>query len=61
MTRDEMQRQYAGLWVAVRGDTVVEAWDNPHGLVQRLHERQITGATIVRCPPADEPQLVGLG
>ena len=61
MTRDEIQSQYTGLWVAVRDGEVVEVWENPHGLVQRLHERRITGATIVRCPPADEPQLVGLG
>ena len=31
---------------------------NPYGLVQRLRERMFEDATIVRCPPAGEPQLV---
>ena len=61
MTRDEIQREYAGNWVAVRDGKVVEAWENPYGLVQRLRERMIDDATIVRCPAASEPQLVGLG
>ena len=61
MTRDEIQRDYAGLWVAVQDGNVVETWDHPYGLVQRLRERMINDATIVRCPPGDEPQLVGLG
>lgn len=61
VTRDEIQHEYAGNWVAVRDGEVVEAWENPYGLVQRLRERMIDDATIVRCPPAGEPQLVGLG
>lgn len=61
MTRDEIQREFAGNWVAVRDGEVVEAWENPYGLVQRLRERMIDDATIVRCPAASEPQLVGLG
>lgn len=61
MSRSEIQRAYAGFWVAVRDGNVVAAWDNPYGLVQRLRELQIEGATIMRCPALDEPELVGLG
>lgn len=46
MTRNEIQREYAGNWVAVRDGVVVEAWGNPYGLVQRLRERMIDDATI---------------
>ena len=61
MTREEIGRQFAGKWVAVKDGIVVEAWDHPHGLVMRLSERGIKGATIMRCPGVGEPLLVGLG
>jgi hypothetical protein len=54
-------REYAGLWVAVRNGEVVETAESPGLLSMRLHDREITDATIVRSPRLDEPELVGLG
>lgn len=61
MTRDEIQREFAGRWVAVCDGDVVEVSDHPERLVQRLRAREIDDALLVRCAPSDEPQLVGLG
>lgn len=57
----EIQRQYPGLWVAVKHGEVVEARDNPYTLYLRLQERGLSGTTIFRCPGRREPELVGLG
>lgn len=54
-------RHYAGLWVAVKRGEVVETAETPGLLSLRLHERQITDATVIRSPLLDEPELVGLG
>ncbi len=54
-------REYAGLWVAVRNGEVVETAESPGLLSMRLHDREISDATIVRSPRLDEPELVGLG
>ncbi len=40
---------------------MVEVRDTPYALVQALHEKNITDATIIRAPDASEPELVGLG
>jgi hypothetical protein len=57
----DIQRQWAGYWVAVKHGEVVEARENPHQLVMQLKERGIEDASIIRCPAAHEPELVGLG
>ncbi len=57
----EIQREYAGLWVAVKGGRVVDTRQTPHALVLALNEHHITGATVFRCPGTEEPQLVGMG
>lgn len=53
-----------GKWVAVKDGEVVAADDTMDGLLLRLHESQRPGvrnATVLRVPPRDEPELVGLG
>jgi hypothetical protein len=57
----DIQRQYPGLWVAVKRGEVVAAEQTPHMLVMRLHEKGIEDASIFRCPAEQEPELVGLG
>lgn len=57
----EIQRTWAGFWVAVKDDDVVEARPTADALVLALREHDIAGATIFRCPARDEPELVGLG
>lgn len=54
-------REYPGLWVAVKGGAVVETAETPGLLSMRLHEREITDATVIRSPHLDEAELVGLG
>jgi PII-like signaling protein len=61
MTNSEIQKQFPGLWVAVKEGSVVAARQTPHALVLELAERGITGATIKRAPADCEPELVGLG
>jgi hypothetical protein len=50
-----------GKWIAVRQGQMVDVRDSPYALVQALHERDITDATIIRAPDIGEPELVGLG
>lgn len=57
----DLLRQHPGQWVAVKRGEVVEAAESPGLLVQRLHDREIRDATIVRAPFLNEPDLVGLG
>jgi hypothetical protein len=57
----EALRSCPGKWVAVRQGQMVDVADSPYALVQALHEREITDATIIRAPDVDEPELVGLG
>jgi hypothetical protein len=57
----QVQREYAGSWVAFKGGKVVEARRSPYELVAALHERDIKDTNIVRIPSEDEPELVGLG
>ena len=54
-------REFAGLWVAVKNGEVVETAESPGLLSMRLHDRDITDATVLRSPRLDEPELVGLG
>ena len=56
----ELQLEYAGLWVALRGTTVIEARRSPYELVQALRERGLKGS-IVRVPDNDELETVGIG
>ena len=53
-------RQYPGKWVALMGPAIVAA-ETADRLYADLHSKQIRGATIVRVPAEDEPELVGLG
>jgi len=57
----EIQRQNPGLWVAIHDGEVIAASRTPYDLHSQLHERAMPNATIVRCPDANEPELVGLG
>jgi hypothetical protein len=57
----EIQREYPGMWVAVRDGEVIAARETPHRLALDLRERGITDATIFRAPAENEPELVGLG
>jgi len=57
----DLLREHPGQWVAVKRGEVVEAAESPGLLVQRLHDREIRDATIVRAPFLNEPDLVGLG
>jgi len=57
----EMQREYAGSWVAMKDGVVVDARQTPYELVSALHERGIKDTTIIRAPDVNEPELVGLG
>ena len=56
----ELQGEYAGLWVALQGTTVIEARRSPYELVQVLRERGLIGS-IVRVPDIDELETVGIG
>ena len=57
----EALRSCPGKWVAIRDGQMVDVRESPYELVQALHERDITDATIIRAPDIDEPELVGLG
>lgn len=61
MNLPQIQKEYAGLWVALKGGQVVDARATPYELVQVLHERAIRDTTIIRIPSLSEPELVGLG
>jgi len=52
---------FEGKWVALKDHKVVEARDTPDAVYGALRERDIRGATIMRVPAIDEPELVGLG
>jgi hypothetical protein len=57
----EALREYPGKWVAIKDGQVVEARETADQLALALHDRDVTGATIIRSPGEDEPELVGLG
>jgi hypothetical protein len=57
----QIQREYAGFWVALKDGEVVEARRTPYELVGMLHERDIHDTTIIRVPSPEEPELIGLG
>jgi PII-like signaling protein len=57
----DIQREWAGLWVAVKDGKVVDARESAHALVLSLKSRDIEGATVLRCPSEGERELVGLG
>ena len=54
-------REYAGLWVALRKDCVIDAAETPDRLLMRLRDRGIQDAKILRAPAENEAVLVGLG
>lgn len=61
---DQLTKQistYAGMWVAVLDDQVVEVRESPWALLMALHDRDIVGATVMRAPEGDAVELVGLG
>jgi hypothetical protein len=57
----DLQAHYAGCWVALLGDDVVDARQTPYELVLSLRERRIEGTTILRVPAEDELETVGIG
>jgi Family of unknown function (DUF5678) len=52
---------FAGRWVAVKDGHVVEAGRTPDAVMLKLRAKQVRGATILRVPAEDEPELVGIG
>lgn len=50
-----------GKWAALQDGRVVQAARTPEELQMRLRERGIEGATILRVPAEDEPEVVGFG
>jgi hypothetical protein len=55
----ELLHQVPGKWVAIRGDEILEVRDTFDQVVLALHDRDITGITVLRSPAPDEPELVG--
>lgn len=48
-----------GKWVALKNGAPIDASPTPDELYTRLHEKGIRGATILRVPVEDEPEIVG--
>lgn len=61
MNLPRIQREFAGLWVALKRGEVVEACTTPYELIAALHSKSIRDTTIIRVPGLDESELVGLG
>lgn len=59
--RADVLRGLGGKWVALQDNEVVEVQQTPDALYMALHGKQITGATVVRVPDDEEPEMVGLG
>lgn len=57
----ETLRQFAGRWVAIRDGDVIAAFETFDRLYEDLHSRKESGATILRVPAENEPELVGFG
>ncbi|MDQ3914574.1 MAG: hypothetical protein M3323_04470 [Actinomycetota bacterium] len=58
--RDLLQG-FEGSWVAIKDGQVEAASSTPDGLQVQLVGKRIRGATILRVPDFDEPELVGFG
>ena len=54
-------RGFEGNWVALKDREVVAAAKTPDQVVEMLRSKGIDGATILRVPGENEPELVGLG
>ncbi len=55
-------RGFEGKWVAIKNGDVVAARETPDAVYRDLLEHaEFQGATIIRVPNIDEPELVGLG
>jgi Family of unknown function (DUF5678) len=54
-------RGFEGKWVAIKAGKVVEARETADAVYLALRDRAVRGATIMRIPARDEPELVGLG
>lgn len=59
--RTELLQGFAGKWVAVKEGEVIAAQETPDALYAHLHGKRITGATLIRVPDDEEPEMVGLG
>jgi len=53
--------EHPGKWVAVKGGRIIEVRPTPDEVVEALHRRDITGATVLRVPGENDKELVGLG
>jgi hypothetical protein len=53
-------RGVPGKWVAVKDGQLVAAAETPDALYMHLHQQKIRGATILRAPAEDEPEMVGM-
>ncbi len=52
---------HPGQWVAVKGGRIIEVRPTPDEVVEALHRRDITEATVLRAPGEYDKELVGLG
>jgi hypothetical protein len=54
-------RQVPGQWVALQHGEIIEARATLDELMFRLHDRNITDATVMRAPAENEVEMVGHG
>jgi hypothetical protein len=50
-----------GKWIALKDGEIVAMEETPAALYAWLHQRRITGTTVLRIPDEGEAELVGLG
>ncbi len=57
----ETLREFAGKWVAIRDGKVLAAFETFDRVYEYLEGERERGATILRVPAEDEPEMVGFG
>jgi hypothetical protein len=57
----ETLRDFGGKWVAIRDGQVIAAFETFDAVYEYLHSKREVGATILRVPAENEPELVGFG
>jgi hypothetical protein len=57
----DLLHQVPGQWVALSHGEIIEARATLDELMCRLHERNISDATVMRAPAEHEAEMVGLG
>ncbi len=54
-------REAPGKWVALKDGKVVSVRNTPDEVLMELHEKGISGASIMRSAGSEDVELVGLG